>query len=219
MRPDELRTLLREEADRARPSDDALEEIYERIERRRPTRRHARAVGLVAASVVLLAAIVGAVTLMDTGRTPVEIEPVGDSPPIATGQASTAPNDGEYDPTEDLEGMGIAAHPDYQHLIEAEPELCDWVADVADQADGPRARRSAVNDAIAREIDDASGVDGVYAAVAWSCIARRCPATPDDAVSAFGYGQDGRHDDWQNPSAHADLGPDAPWPCATDDYV
>lgn len=33
--------------------------------------------------------------------------------------------------------MGISAHPDYQHLIGAEPELCDWVADVAAQADGP----------------------------------------------------------------------------------
>lgn len=218
MRPDELRTLLREEADRARPSGDALEEIYERIQRRRPARRRARTIGLLAASVVLLAAVVGALTLVDTGRAPVEIEPVGDSPPIATEQASTASDDA-YDPTEDLQAMGIAAHPDYQHLIEAEPELCDWVADVAGQADGPRARRSAVHDAIAREVDDGSGVDGVYGSVAWSCIAQRCPATPDDAVSAFGYGHDGTQDDWQNPSAHADLGPDAPWPCATDDYV
>lgn len=218
MRPDELRTLLRDEADRARPSSGALEEIYERIGHGRSARRRARTIGLVAASVVLLAAIVGALTLVEFGHTPVEIDPVGKGPERTQPSAES----GAYDPTEDLRDMGIAAHPDYQHLIEATPELCDWVADVADGSADARVRsgtpaqerRSAVHAAINRE-GDYNG-DGLYASVAWSCIAQRCPATPDNHVGGGGW-MDG--EPWQDPSAHADLGPDAPWPCATDDYV
>lgn len=218
MRPEELRQRLREEAQGVRPSSDGLDVIRERIRLRRPMRRVAQSVSLAAASVIVIGMVVGAAVLADRARQrPVEIGPVADA-----SASAKATDEDQFDPAPHLRPMvADRAWEDRGHY-RVEPDLCGWAADVADQSAHARVRadtaaqerRSAVHTAVNSE-GDYNG-DGLYAAVAWSCIALRCPATPDNHVGGGGW-MDG--EDWEDPSAHADLGSDAAWPCATDDYV
>lgn len=85
---------------------------------------------------------------------------------------------------------------------------CRTVAQAASEHDDPVRRRQAVIDFVKGQgLDDAA-----YRELAETCVRLRCPGpspapvTPNPRSAPL-------------PLEHGDLGPDAPWPCATGDIV
>lgn len=88
-----------------------------------------------------------------------------------------------------------------------EMDDCEIAAEAAADHDGPVERRRAVLDAV-----NSQGLgDEDYRALAETCVRLQCPAPTPSPVDAPA--------DATAPLNHADLGPDAPWPCATGDIL
>lgn len=105
-------------------------------------------------------------------------------------------------------GCGVAGDPIDVSTPFGEAD-CHSVAGVAEQPDDdPVRRREAVFDAVRRQgLDDAA-----YRDLAETCVRLRCPGSSPSPASPNPIGA-------PLPVEHADLGPDASWPCATGDIL